>query len=118
MSEMSAEKLESLVKAAVQDAMKVGALECPDCHASFTEPARYMDHRIAEYVTQKFTEAKAPDPEQLILECKDGLCKMVSAHVEATYDVKKKGEAAAAAPEGPEEEKVVGLWDDMKDEEE
>lgn len=122
MSEMTAEKLESLVKAAVQEAMKVGALECPDCHATFTEPARYMDHRIAEFVTKKFTEAKAPDPQKFVLECEGDICKLVEKHVETTYDMTKKGEAASeaaeGAPEGTEEKEEPGLFSLVDDEEE
>lgn len=121
---LSQKELKSLVSEAVAEAMKVGELECPECHAKFTEPARYMDHRMAEYVTQKFTEAKAPDPQKFVLDCSGDICKLVEKHVEATYDMKKKKEAAPAGeqaapakePEGPEEEKAVGLWDGMEDE--
>lgn len=102
------QKLSSMIKSAVADALKISAMECPDCHATFTEPARYMDHRIAEYMTTKIAEVKAPDPQEMVLQCKDGICKMVSEHVEATYDIKKKGEAVE---EPPKEEKVIGLWD-------
>jgi len=102
-----------LVKGAVTDALKVTSteLECPDCHAKFDKVPSYLDHRVSEYMDQSLGELKtkvegvtAPTAENLILECKDGICAMVSEHVEATYNVTKKGEEAP-----PEEE--PGLFD-------
>ena len=119
MSEMTTEKLQSLVKTAVLDAMKGqnSELECPDCHAKFDKVPGYLDHRVSEFMDKsleglkgKIEAVKVPTAENLVLECKDGICKMVEEHVEATYNVTKKGEAA------PEDDKAVGLWDHMKDE--
>lgn len=112
--EVSNEALSSLVKDAVTDALKISELECPDCQAKFQEPARYMDHRIGEYMEKKIKDVKAPDPEKLILSCKDGICKMISEHVEKTYDMTKKGEAVKKPPG---EEVVKGLWDDIEEKE-
>jgi len=102
----------------VTEALKISALECPDCHASFSEPAQYMDHRIGEKFAEAVAEAKTqvPKPEDLLTECKDGICKMVEEHVEATYNVTKKGEEAPP----PEEEEEPGLFsveDDPEEEE-
>jgi len=94
--------------------MKVSALECPDCHATFAKPAQYMDHRIGEKFAMAVAEAKAPTPEEFLPGCKDGICKMISEHVEATYDIQKKGE-----PPVVEEKEEPGLFstkDDPEDE--
>ena len=113
---MSKEELGSLVKKAVEDAMKVPAteLECPDCHAKFDRVPTYLDHRVSEYMdksleglTAQIEGFKVPTAENLVLECKDGICKMVEEHVEATFNVTKKGEAPA--PVEPEDE--PGLFD-------
>lgn len=109
---LSKTELSSLVSDAVAEAMKVSALECPDCHATFTEPARYMDHRISETFAKAVEEVKAPDPEKLVLDCKDGICKMISEHVEATYDIHKKGETPVV------EEEETGLYSEKDDPEE
>jgi len=116
---LTREDLTSAVKKAVEDAMRVPAteLECPDCHAKFDRVPTYLDHRVSEYMDKSLESlktqlegVKAPTAENLVLECKDGICAMVEEHVEATYNVMRKGEDDAQ----PEEEK--GLWDDMKDE--
>ena len=126
-------KLSSLVKTAVSDALSISKLECPDCHASFTEPARYMDHRISEGFTKAVEDVKATDPEKTVLECKDGICKLIEEHVEEVYGLEKKVEltaeekakaeadaekvkAEAEKAEGAQEEEAKGLWDDMEDE--
>lgn len=122
MSETTREELKSLIREGVAEAMKVketpkadpiSILECPDCHSIFKEVPRYVDHRIGEYVDSKLADVKTPDPEKLVMDCKDGICKMISEHVEATYNVTKKGETSPL-----EEEKVLGLFDDHDEPEE
>jgi len=112
-----------LVKNAVAEAMKAPAtettsplslLECPDCHTIFKEVPLYLDHRVGEFMTQKIAEVKAPDPEKLVMDCKDGICKMVEEHVEATYNVTRKG--AAPPPDEEEEPGLFSLEDDPEDE--
>jgi len=105
---LSEKELKSLVGDAVREAMKVSALECPDCHATFKEVPQYLDHRVGEYMTQKLEETQPLNLEKEILSCKDGICKMISDHVEATYNITKKGEAPQ---EAPKEEKIRGLFD-------
>jgi len=87
---------------AVKEAMKVSALECPDCHTIFKEVPLYLDHRVGEFMTQKIEEVKTPDPEKLVMDCKDGICKMIEEHVEATYDIYKKGETPVVEKEEDE----------------
>lgn len=113
---LTKEDLTSAVKHAVEEAMKVTAteLECPDCHAKFDRVPTYLDHRVSEYMdksleglTAQIEGFKVPTAENLVLECKDGICKMVEEHVEATFNVTKKGEE----PAGTGEEEAVGLFD-------
>ena len=113
---LTKEDLNSAVKNAVADAMKgtevpkadpISLLECPDCQSIFKNVPRYVDHRIGEYVDKKLADVQAPNPEKLLMDCKDGICKMLEEHVEATYDVTKKGEAPAEASEG----EPPGLFD-------
>lgn len=122
MSETTKTELKSLVREAVAEAMKVPStetspisiLECPDCQSIFKEVPRYVDHRIGEYMDKKLSDVQAPDPEKMVMDCKDGICKMIEEHVEATYDITKKGEAPAGAPE----EEAPGLFDHREDEKE
>jgi len=109
--------LNSAVKNAVADAMKgtevpkadpISLLECPDCQSIFKNVPRYVDHRIGEYVDRKMEDVKAPNPEKLVMDCKDGICKMIEEHVEATYDVTKKGEEK---PLIVDDEEPPGLFD-------
>jgi len=90
MSSLSDKELRSLVSDAVAEAMKVSALECPDCHATFTKPAQYMDHRIGEYINTKMAEPQPIDTEKLMLDCKDGICKLVDEHIKEKYNVGKQ----------------------------
>jgi len=89
----------------VEEAMNVSAIECPECHAAFKEVPAYLDHRIGEFMTQKIEEVKSPDPEKLVMDCKDGICKMIEEHVEATYDIHKKGKTPVV-----EEKEEPGLF--------
>jgi len=84
------------LKSWVKEAMEVSALECPDCHATFTAPARYTDHRIGEYLNKRMDEVKTPDPEKLVLDCKDGICKLIDERLEA-LKVEQKGEEVEEA---------------------
>jgi len=102
------------IKSWVEDAVKDTSFECPDCHASFAKPTQYMDHRIGEFMNQKIAEVKAPDPEKLVLDCKDGICKMIEEHVEATYDIHKKGKTPVVEEE--EEPGLFSVEDDPEDE--
>ncbi len=119
---VSKEELTSLVETAVAKAMKVpvietspiSLLECPDCQSIFKNVPRYVDHRIGEYVDKKLEDVKAPNPEKLVMDCKDGICKMIEEHVEATYNVTKKGETPAEASE----EGTPGLFDHYDESEE
>jgi len=103
---LSEKELKSIVGDAVAEAMKVSALECPDCHATFTEPARYMDHRIGEYINQKLSEVEPVNLEKGILECKDGICKIIDSHLKEKYNV---------GTEKTEEDEEAGLFS-LKDE--
>lgn len=102
------------IKLWVEDAMKVSALECPECHATFKEVPMYLDHRVGEYMKKSLEEAEPLDIEKSILDCKDGICKMISEHVEATYDIHKKGETPVV--EEKEEPGLFSLEDDTEDE--
>jgi len=113
-----------MMKTTIEDAFKrreapkegpLGLLECPGCDAAFREVPKYVDHRIGEYMDQKLTEVKAPKPEEILTECKDGICKLISEHVEATYDFTKKGEEA---PPPEEEEEAGGLYGNIDEPEE
>lgn len=88
-----------------------------------------MDHRIQETFAAEVAKVKVSDPEKLLMECKDGICKMISEHIEETYDITKKDgapvvvppegeEAPVVVPEGPQEEEP-GLFsvDDEPEEE-
>ena len=119
---LTKEDLSSAVEAAVKRAMNVAPteLECPDCHAKFDRVPTYLDHRVSEYmdtsleaVKTQLEGVKAPTAENLVLECKDGICKMVEEHVEATYHVTKKG---APPPEEKEEPGLFSLEDDPEEE--
>jgi len=103
------------IKSWVEEAVKVSDIKCSDCGASFKEVNKYLDHRVGEFITQKIAEVKAPDPEKLVMDCKDGICKMISEHVEATYDIHKKGEAPVVEKE-EEESGLFSLKDDPEDE--
>ncbi len=88
-------------------------LECPDCHTKLSGVPKYLDHRVNEFLgplTEKVDGMKTPTGENLVLECKDGFCKMIEEHVEATYNVTKKGE---------EQQEEAGLFsvDDEAEEE-
>ena len=111
---MSTNLSQTELRSLVSDAVKNTAFECPDCHASFAKPTQYMDHRIGEFMNQKIAEVKAPDPEKLVLDCKDGICKMIEEHVEATYDIHKKGETPVV--EEKEEPGLFSVVDDPEDE--
>ena len=113
------EKLESLVKNAVETAMRptTTELECPDCHAKFDKVPTYLDHRVSEFMDtslkglqEKVDAVKVPTAEEFLQECKDGVCKII----EDTYNVTKKGEETAP----PEEEEEPGLFDLKDDPEE
>lgn len=110
---ISKEELGSLVKTAVAEALKVqpADLECPDCHAKFNSVPPYLDHRVQEYVgtalnglKTQIEAFKVPTSEELLVDCKDGLCKIL----EETYDITKKGEAPP--PGAPEEEEETHLF--------
>ena len=105
-----------MMEKAIEDAFKrrdpptetpISILECPDCHSIFKEVPRYVDHRIGEYVNGKLAEVQAPNPEKMVMDCKDGICKMI----EETYDIRKKG-APPVAEETEEEPGLFSLDDD------
>lgn len=113
MSETTKDELKLLISNAVADALKVqpADLECPDCHAKFDSVPPYLDHRVQEYIGTSLEGLKAqleafkvPTSEEFLTVCKDGVCKLV----EETFNVTKKGEAAA--PAVPEEEKTPTLF--------
>lgn len=97
-------ELSSLVSSAVSEAMKVSALECPECQAVFTKPAQYLDHRLGETLDKKVAAAtKTQKPEEFLAGCKDGICKIVDDHIKEKYDI---------AGEGEEGEGLFSLKDD------
>ncbi len=85
MSTLTKQELISLVSESVKEAMKLSAFTCPGCQATFTDPARYMDHRVGEQVTKQIQEAQKLDPEKILTECKDGICKIVDDHIKEKY---------------------------------
>lgn len=118
MGETTKSELASLVKNAVTEALKSqpADLTCPDCQATFNSVPPYLDHRVQEYVgtalkglKTKIEDFKVPTPEEFLTVCKDGVCKLI----EETYDVTKKGEAAAPeTPEEPEESHLFSHHDE------
>ncbi len=120
---LTKEDLTSAVETAVTKAMKggeapkegpLGLLECPDCHVLFKEVPRFVDHRINERFDKKIAEIQAPDPQKLVMDCKDGICKMVDEHLEATYDIRKRGDVVPVV----EEEEAGGLFGNVDEPEE
>ena len=102
------------IKLWVEEAMKVSTIDCPECGAGFKEVNQYLDHRVGEFIKTQLDETQPLDIEKSILECKDGICKMISDHVEATYDIHKKGETPGV--EEKEEPGLFSLEDDPEDE--
>ena len=79
---LSQTELKSLVHNAVKEALTIGALECPDCQATFAKPTQYMDHRIGEYMDKKAATVKPIKPDDFLVTCKEGICKMVDERLE------------------------------------
>ena len=119
---VSKEELGSLVKHAVEEAMRglpSTEIECTDCGAKFSRVPEYLDHRVSEYMTdeikglqEKLDAFKVPSTEEFLTECKDGLCKIV----EETYNVTKKGEEVPPPEEEKEEPGLFTLEDDKEEE--
>lgn len=93
------ESFEGLITKAPKGSTSTKALiyDCPDCDATFTKAGSFLKHIANESLGRIMSDN--------LMECKDGICKMVEEHVETTYNVMKKGEETP-----PPEEEEPGLY--------
>jgi len=83
---LSEKELKSIVSDAVKAAMKPPETEtytCPGCKFTTNDLTAYMDHRFMDTYLPNMKEELKQKPEDVVVSCKDGICKLIDERLEA-----------------------------------